>query len=109
MIRASSDPDRALRSIIDLRDKLEIYTDGSKSKNSPYVGLACICPSLDTYINRSISKEASIFTAESKAISHALDLALENTNRDIMIFSDSLSVLRSLLSPHVDVKTSPYV
>ena len=70
-----------------------IYTDGSKNSNAACVGAAAICPDLDIYRTKAIHKGASIFTAECIALSDALDIALQNQDRNFIIFSDSQSAL----------------
>ncbi|XP_034194193.2 uncharacterized protein LOC117610666 [Osmia lignaria lignaria] len=86
-----------------------IYTDGSKSKESPSVGSACMCKDLNILTTRSIHKDSSIFTAECVAISDAMDIALKHPNRKFLIFTDSLSVLLALTHPTASIKTNPYI
>ena len=70
-----------------------IYTDGSK--DDMRVGCAAIS---DNYLeNMRIPDGSSIFTAEAKAIDLALDfIANCEISNNFIIFSDSLSVLKSL-------------
>ena len=70
-----------------------IYTDGSKVEDK--VGCAYISGSHHEKIR--LPDGSSIFTAESKAIDMALDYVMNNSlENKFVIFSDSLSVLKSL-------------
>jgi ribonuclease HI len=83
-------------------DCLEIYTDGSKDAGGR-VGAAVYIP--EVKLNRSVrlTDKLSVYTAELYAINESLDWVIENlnsnvlaNNRDVVIFSDSLSSLVSL-------------
>ena len=74
-----------------------IFTDGSKDGDT--AGSACVTPS-DTYKCR-LPDNASIFSAEIKAIYLALGHIEQSRNTDFIIFSDSLSVLQSLHNRHI--------
>ena len=76
-----------------LSDYQHIYTDGSKNEDK--VGCAYISGSHHEKIR--LPDGSSIFTAESKAIDMALDYIMNNSlDNKFAIFSDSLSVLKSL-------------
>ena len=76
-----------------LPDYQHIYTDGSKLEDK--VGCAYISGS--HHENICLPDGSSIFTAESKAIDMALDNVMNNSlDNKFVIFSDSLSVLKSL-------------
>ena len=76
-----------------LSDYQHIYTDGSKVDDK--VGCAYILGSHHEKIR--LPDGSSIFTAESKAIDMALDYVMNNfLENKFVIFSDSLSVLKSL-------------
>ena len=76
-----------------LSDYQHIYTDGSKVEDK--VGCAYISGSHHEKIR--LPGGSSIFTAESKAIDMALDYVMNNSlDNKFVIFSDSLSVLKSL-------------
>ena len=75
-----------------------IFTDGSKAVDT--AGSACVTPS-DTYKCR-LPDNASIFSAEIKAIDLALDHIEQSRSSDFIIFSDSLSVLQSLHNRHIE-------
>ena len=76
-----------------LSDYQHIYTDGSKVEDK--VGCAYISGSHHDKIR--LPDGLSIFTAESKAVDMALDYVMNNSlDNKFVIFSDSLSVLKSL-------------
>ena len=75
-----------------------IFTNGSKDGDT--AGSACVTPS-DTYKCR-LPDNASIFSAEIKAIDLALDHIEQSRSSDFIIFSDSLSVLQSLHNRHIE-------
>ena len=74
-----------------------IFTDGSKDGDT--AGSACVTLS-DTYKCR-LPDNASIFSAEIKAIDLALDHIAQSRSSDFIIFSDSLSVLQSIHNRHI--------
>ena len=74
-------------------DYKHIYTDGSKDD----MKVGCAVVSDDFSKTMRIPDGSSIFTAEAKAIDLALDLIADcETSYKFIIFSDSLSVLKSL-------------
>ena len=75
-----------------------IFRDGSKDGDT--AGSACVTPS-DTYKCR-LPDNASIFSAEIKAIDLALDHIEQSRSSDFIIFSDSLSALQSLHNRHIE-------
>ena len=86
-----------------------LFTSGSKSSDAPSVGSACINEKNMQFIERSLYIKTSIYTAESIAIKDATHLALQNPNQNCYIFTDSLSVLKSLKKPTLDIKTNPNI
>ena len=70
----------------------KLYTDGSKSIHG--VGSACYSES-STKI-ASLARMASIFSAEIYAISLAITIIGQISERDFVVFSDSMSVLSTL-------------
>ena len=76
------------------------YTDGSKSNDAVSVRSACFCNNLNQFVTHSLNSLASIFMAECIAVISAVNLALKQTDRDALIFTDSLSVLLSLKNPN---------
>ena len=76
-----------------LSDYQHIYTDGSKIEEK--VDCAYILASHHEKIR--FPDGSSVFTAESKGIDMALDYVRNNSlDNEVVIFSDSLSVLKSL-------------
>ena len=75
-----------------------IYTDGSKDNDR--VGCAAIINNIS--IKQRLPSNASIFTAEMKAIDLALDAIAESEDDHFILFSDSLSVLLSLQNKKMD-------
>lgn len=88
---------------------IHIYTDGSKCKDAPSAGAACVCDELQAYFKISIHNTASIFTAECIALNKAMDIALANPGKDFRVFSDSLSALSSLQNLKYSIKVNPYI
>ena len=76
---------------------IEIYTDGSKTDTA--VGFATIV-NLRTKIivNKRLSNNASIFSAEAYAIKEALTIIKRKKIKKSVVFSDSKSVLMSLMN-----------
>ena len=71
---------------------MSIYTDGSKQDEK--VACAVISPNFTNSIR--LPDNSSIFTAEAKAIDIALYHIRDQPEKQFIIYSDSLSVLRSL-------------
>lgn len=88
---------------------LQIFTDGSKNQSEKSVGTAVICPDLNVTFTRSITPHASIYTAECLAICDAMDIALQNKNTNVNIYSDSLSALQNLSIPQMSFKVNDYI
>ena len=95
--------------IFNCSGSLKLFTDGSKSDAGLSVGSACVCSELNAMHTRSIIFKASVYTAECMAISDALDIALNNNDRNINIFTDSLSVVQTLSCPKNKVDCNRYV
>lgn len=86
---------------------MHVFTDGSKVQGATSVGVAVVCPQKNTHIIKSISPHASIFTAECLALKMALDMATQdNDDKDVYIYSDSLSSLLGLQSLSITAKKS---
>lgn len=66
-------------------------------------GIASACIDLDHYEAYSIRNDLSIYTAESIAISKALDVVMITPFHVFAIFSDSLSLLQALSSSSIVV------
>lgn len=83
-------------------DRLEIYTDGSKATNGR-VAIAFHIPELGISSKGRITDKTAIYTAELTAIKKSIEWVDENAqhdalqnNRNIVIYSDSLSSIKSL-------------
>lgn len=94
------------------KNAIAIHTDGSKIDNAASVERhACVSnndPGLFS-LQRSIHKQASIFTAETIALNYALDPALANVKSNILLFIHSLSVLQKLRSTEISIKPNSIV
>ena len=75
---------------------LSIYTDGSKQDEK--VACSVISPNFTDSIR--LPDNSSIFTAEAKAIDIALYHIRDQSEKQFIIYSDSLSVLKSLKDLH---------
>ena len=71
-----------------------IYTDGSKTDN--YVSAAFVCKSSNYSINKRISNDASIYTAELTAILLALKFIKSHNNTEFVIHADSRCALEAI-------------
>lgn len=90
-------------------DAILVYTDGSKDKYRMAVGSACVCPELNYVKTRSVNPKASVYTAECLALADAMEIALAHKDRDINIFSDSLSALMTLSRPALTDNMNHYI
>ncbi|XP_014214776.1 uncharacterized protein LOC106643953 [Copidosoma floridanum] len=99
-------PNQALCESVNAIDAIPIYTDGSKIKNSPSVGSACIIPAYEFIDANSLNNRSSIFSAECYAINSAFNFILTQHNKNFVIFSDSLSALKSLSTTKHNIKTN---
>ena len=77
---------------------LSIYTDGSKQDEK--VACSVISPNFTDSIR--LPDNSSIFTAEAKAIDIALYHIRDQSEKQFIIYSDSLSVLKSLKDLHIE-------
>lgn len=75
---------------------LQIYTDGSKDPESGRVSCAFYVPQLDLKCGYRISDNMSVFTAEALGILKALQWVLEARPKNVIICSDSSSVLHCI-------------
>ena len=74
------------------KDHLLIFTDGSKSEDA----VGCAFYSSEGTGTQCLDADASIFTAESRAISKALNQVAKSRRKKVLVLSDSLSVLYGL-------------
>ena len=75
---------------------LSIYTDGSKQDEK----VACSVISSDFTDSIRLPDNSSIFTAEAKAVDIALYHIIDQSEKQFVIYSDSVSVLKSLEDLH---------
>lgn len=59
-LQKDKDPDFLMQTFLKNYDSLNIFTDGSKIKNNNHVGAACVVPSLNIEMYKSIIKNASV-------------------------------------------------
>ena len=77
---------------------IDIYTDGSKERDKVAAGAVV---NNDIFSVR-LPDEATIFTAEAKAVELAFEYIRISKNTHFTIFSDSLSCLQSLHNMNID-------
>ena len=106
-LKESVNPNQILNDYFQPLQTRIIYTDGSKIKDAPFVGSACICPDLKLKFKKSIFNQASIFTAECIALENALKIIREHPYKDYSILTDSMSALLSLSSAKIEFKKKP--
>ena len=78
------------------KDKLHIYTDGSKDIDKNTAGAAFVVPSRGIKVGIKCNPLLSVFTTELIAIEYALVWILKNKIQNSVIFSDSLSSIQAL-------------
>lgn len=103
------DPNTALENFLNERNALALYTDGSKMAEAPSVGCSLYCPEYDLHETFTTEIHASVYTAECIALDKAFEFALNHYDRNVYIFSDSLSALQSLNSSKLNIKTNTYI
>lgn len=107
-IQNSVKPPLLFKDIInnEFKDYLCFYTDGSKSISEKTAGCATVCPSNQIKQSWKINEEATIFSIEAFAIFLTLDYIVKNNHKKVAIFSDSLSVLKSISAPNpINIKS----
>ncbi|XP_070158749.1 uncharacterized protein [Polyergus mexicanus] len=102
---------RKVKKIFKLEENTtEIYTDGSRSEDSLSTGDAFYIPEIEIGYMMSLNKECSNFTAEACAVAKALQFMKNHKwKKDIIIYTDSLSVLKSLLNNKISAYMNTYV
>jgi ribonuclease HI len=97
-LKADTCPDimrsRFLELMHHFQASVPIYTDGSKSDEA----VAAAAVSQQQSLSLRLPHEASIFSAELKGLSLALDIVKRFKYTDVIIFSDSLSVIQAIAS-----------
>ncbi|GBM16438.1 putative RNA-directed DNA polymerase from transposon X-element [Araneus ventricosus] len=86
-------------------DFIPIYTDGSKSAD--HVSFAVIFP--EATFSFKLHTICSVFTAEITAVLFALEEICDRPQNKYLIYTDSLSVLKSLISNHNHSHKNPLV
>ncbi|GBM97133.1 putative RNA-directed DNA polymerase from transposon BS [Araneus ventricosus] len=86
-------------------DFIPIYTDGSKSAD--HVSFAVIFP--DATFSFKLHTICSVFTAEITAVLYALEDICDRPQNKYIIYTDSLSVLKSLISNHIHSHKNPLI
>ena len=105
--QSSDPPSNFLVSFRDiLSSSLIFYTDGSKTKEGSYVGLAVHCPQLNLNLCFRISSYASIATAEALAIQLTLEYIEAHHLPNCTIFTDSLSTIQAISEPRDFIPSS---
>uniref|UniRef100_A0ABD2VR98 ribonuclease H n=1 Tax=Trichogramma kaykai TaxID=54128 RepID=A0ABD2VR98_9HYME len=108
-MQQSSTPNARLDHYINSGQFTAIYTDASKSKDSPSVGYAYYCEDTQFEDKTSVSNLTSVYTAECAAINAALDYILQFNQKRFLVISDSHSALTSLNTVNLNIKTNPYI
>lgn len=108
-LKNSQNPNVILDRFIEQENAISIYTDGSKMSDAISVGTACISNSVNIVSQKSINNLASIYTAECIALNEACDIALQNTDKNVIILTDSLSALQKLKNLNFDIKSNSYI
>lgn len=89
-----------------------IYTDGSWRKKGKSTGASIVIEEQETAYNISMSKSCSSFTAEAFAIKASLELMIieaDKRSNEIVILTDSKSVLQALSNNKINVYQNMYV
>ncbi|XP_076660794.1 uncharacterized protein LOC143364220 [Halictus rubicundus] len=85
-----------------------IFTDGSKVQGGLSTGAGIVCLEGKFSLPIHINPTASVYTAECAAISIALDL-FNNSDKPLLICSDSLSALTSLNNASPNTRTNYHI
>lgn len=91
-------------------DCLIIYTDGSKIEKNDSTGSAFYIDNLEQGFYMSLHKYCNNYTAEGYAVAKVLQwLYSKKFDKDILILTDSLSIIKSLQNNMFSSKTNEYV
>ena len=111
-IKRSKNPNSEFNRIFmnELNTHCNFYTDASKTSESNYVSFAIFSSDWtnDLQIQKKITSYCSIFTAEAFAIYYAIKFILDNNLSPCSIYTDSKSVLESVLS-YLYVKNTSFI
>lgn len=88
---------------------LFVYSDGSRSPVDEYVGSAFCVPELNYFEKYKLDSVLNIFEAEAWAIRGALNFLKNRSYRNVVICTDSLSVLEALRSIDLSLKSHPII
>ncbi|XP_058796888.1 uncharacterized protein LOC131667474 [Phymastichus coffea] len=108
-LKESNNANEEFMQFMEKSHAVSVYTDGSKISEGLHTGAACYCPDLNIHIKKALHSRASVYTAECLALNEAIDIAFLTKNREIFIFSDSLSALESLKSTKINSTTNSYI
>lgn len=105
----SKNPNASLIKVLHNNKVVPLYTDASKTTDSDSTGCACLCHELNIIKQESLSKNASIFTAECFALNLALDIIQNKPDLNYFILTDSLSSIQALKNNKINTKVNPYI
>lgn len=98
LLKQSFNSDSLFNTLFPVNDnQIRVFTDGSKTKDLPFAGFSCVDASNGNPFHFRVSNKASIFSCEAMAILSALREYSNTSKPEILIFSDSKSVLQALL------------
>lgn len=84
----------------ELHNSTCLLTDGSRGNDSPFAGYAIVSQDSSTTLKFRTSSFVSSYCVEAMAILQALRLGFEHEWPNLVIFSDSKSVLSAIESPY---------
>lgn len=88
---------------------LNIFTDGIRGEDWVANGSSVVYLSMSTVSAVAINLWTSFYTTECLAISRAMDMALDHPDRNVNIFSDSLSTVQALGEASLCSAKNPYL
>lgn len=107
VIRDDPNPPLCFRQLFPIEpNESRFFTDGSKSADLPFAGFAVVDSIRNIDYRFRTSNKTSIFSCEAMAILSALRITFKSPNKKISIFSDSKSVLSTLLPSRKNKKNS---
>lgn len=87
-----------------------IFTDGSRSEDKISTGSAYYIPEEEMGYMVSLEKSCSNYTAEAVAIVKSMQLMInQKSKKDIIIYSDALSVLQAIMNNKISVYVNRYI
>lgn len=98
LLKEDTNPNKLFNSLFPSKlNQLRIFTDGSKILDALFAGYAIFDETNNICFQYRVSNKTSIFTCEAMAILTALHHYSNSSKPEIIIFSDSKSVLQALL------------